>query len=108
MDIVTIDWFSGIHTDTNDKYDIQNTKSYNDKINKVLTAIDNFSVQELDNIRNNKKLAWILDFWNRVIKLNTVSSDISVVKTHQPNATTCTWFDIDNQNETFIHKTDKN
>ena len=96
------------YTDSNDKYDIQNMKSYNDKIDKVITSIGDLFVEELDIIHKNKKLTWILDFWKRVIRINTPTPNVSTVKIQRPNATMCTWFDIDIKKETFIHKSDEN
>ena len=95
MDILTIDWFSGMHIDSRDKCDISYIKSYNDNIDKVGTLIDRLSTEELLIIHKNKKLVWILNIWKRIIRLHTHNYNASPIKTERPNATTCTWFDID-------------
>ena len=107
MDIVTIDWFSGMHTDSRDKYEISSIKSHNDKIDKVRYLIDRLSTEELHSICKNKKLVWILNIWKRIIRLHTHNSNASTIKIERPNATTCTWFDIDTKRKRFIHTSDK-
>ena len=54
MDIVTIDWFSGMHTDSRDKYEISSIKSHNDKIDKVRILIEGLSREELHSISKNE------------------------------------------------------
>ena len=46
-----------------------------------------------------------MNFWKRIIRLHTHNSNASILE--RPNATTCTWFDIDTKRKRFIHTSDK-
>ena len=95
MDIVTIDWFSGMHTDKQDKYDCIYTKEYIEKIHKIHIFIKKLTTKDLQFIQNDKKLCWILTFWNKVISKYYNMWNKNEMLIQRPNATTCTWFDID-------------
>ena len=80
LDILTIDWFSGLYVDSKYKYD-EFKQDYNERILCVEKYILELSIDGSLYWKNNKRTTWILKFWKTVC-------DMTKLSTNQPNSTT--------------------